>query len=82
MIAELQKLKDEHGDLDIYENTDWGTVQKRESRYKPYVRKIHYKKFEDDDALRDELHYEDVDVEDKDIYDVDLTRPIVKGIMI
>ncbi|AAU85056.1 hypothetical protein BCBBV1cgp9 [Bacillus phage BCASJ1c] len=82
MIKQLQDIKEEHGDLDLYEYSDIATIIKRENAYLPRVDKIHYKKHADYPSLKDELHNEDLSVSDENIYDIDLSRPIVKGVVI
>jgi hypothetical protein len=82
MIERLKTIQAEHGDLELYEYTDYATIMKRENAYLPRVDKIHYKKHDDFQSLVNELHNEDINVNDEDIYDVDLSKPIVKGVVI
>lgn len=80
MIKNLQEIQNEHGDLDLYEYTDWATTDKYSS--KPKVYKIYSKKWEDAEHMRDELSNGELEENDVDLYDVDLTKPIVKGVIV
>ena len=80
MIKYLQNIQEEHGDLDLYTYTDLATVQKYS--YQPKVYKIYSQKWEDAEHMRNELSNGDLNERDEDLYDVDLTKPIVKGLVI
>ena len=82
MIDHLKSIQEFHGDLDVYEYTEYATIAKRENNYLPKVDKIHYKKHEEFESLQDELYNDDASIDDKDIYDIDLSRPIVIGVVI
>ncbi|WP_405101686.1 hypothetical protein [Oceanobacillus sp. FSL H7-0719] len=82
MIKKLQDIEREHGDLEIYEHTDWATITRFESVYRPEVAKIYYQNWEDASHMRNELSDGRLDVADADLYDVDLSKPIVKGVII
>lgn len=82
MIKRLQKIQSEHGDLEIYEYTDWAFLRKYETSSFPTVDKIYSRKHEDAEYMRDELSSDDLEVADEELDDVDLTKPIVKGVVI
>jgi hypothetical protein len=79
LIEDLQKLQKDHGDLNVYEYDDWRISLKD---MKPDVRKMHYKKWEDAEYMRDVISDARLEDENFDIYDVDLTRPIQKGLVL
>ena len=82
-IAKLQAIQEEYGDLDVYEYTDWGTIQPYyQSTHRPGVRKIYSQKWEDAEHMRDELSGANIDESDEHIHDVDLSKPIVIGVVI
>ncbi len=73
LIEHLQKQLKEHGDLPVYFEDD-GLIGKETILPKPYKIYTHkYYRF---------LREGPLDIEDEDLYEVDLTKPIVKGIII
>lgn len=80
MINKLQEIKNEHGDLDVYEHTDWATIAK--NSFQPTVYKIYSQKWEGFEHMKNELSEGNLDTADSDLYDVDLTKPIVKGVVV
>lgn len=82
MIEKLQQLQKEHGDLNLYEYNDWATISEYKGEIFPRVNKIYYQKWEDAEHMIDELRGESLGVVDGELYDVDLTKPIVIGVII
>ena len=82
MIEKLQEIKNEHGDLEIYEYTDWATVAKFKSSLTPRVAKIYSQKWEGYEHMQNQLSDGNLDENDEDLHDVDLNKPIVKGLLI
>ena len=83
MIKALQDIEKEHGDLEIYEYTNMATVAKYEGySLRPRVDKIYSQKWEHAAWMRDELSNGELEEADEELYDVDLTKPIVKGVLI
>lgn len=82
MIEKLQQIKEEHGDLSLYEYNDWATISRIESDYIPRVAKIYSQKWEGAEHMRNELSYGNLDEKDEELHDVDLIKPIVKGVII
>ncbi|WP_440110270.1 hypothetical protein [Paenibacillus sp. QZ-Y1] len=80
LIKSLQEIKEEHGDLDLYTYNDWATISKFNTL--PKVNKIYSQKWEEWDRMQNELSNGDINTEDEDLYDVDLRKPIVKGLVI
>lgn len=82
MIEKLQQIKSEHGDLEVY-NSEGAMFFKCDSEYRPRVSKFYYGKWEDfNDYMKDELLEGDIEIPDKELYDVDLTKPITLGVLI
>lgn len=82
MIKALQAIEKEHGDLDIYEYTDWATITKLDGIYRPKISKIYSQKWEKAEHMRGELSDGNLNEKDAELYEVDLTKPIVKGVII
>lgn len=80
MIQKLNAINEEHGDLDIYEHNDWATISPYE--FSPKVNKIYSQKWEDAPHMRDELSNGNLNEQDNELHDVDLTKPIVIGVII
>ncbi|AZV43616.1 hypothetical protein BAOM_3007 [Peribacillus asahii] len=82
MIEKLQRIKNEYGDLEIYEHNDWTTLSKYESGYRPRVSKIYYQKWEDAEHMQNELSEGNVNEADDELFDVDISKPIILGVTI
>lgn len=81
LITKLQQLEKEQGDIDVYETTDWDVI-KYDGLYRPRVSKLYYQKWEDSDEMKRYLSDGNLDEKDTELYDVDLTRPIIKAVII
>lgn len=82
LIKKLQIIQEEYGDLDVYEYNDWATINKFEGNSFPKVSKIYSQKWEDAEHMKNELSNGNLDEKDEELHDVDLTKPIVKGVII
>lgn len=82
MVVKLQRKQKEHGDLDIYTFSDWLTTIKYESDDLPRVAKVYHQKQGNYGLVHSKLSNDDIDIADKDLHNVDLTKPIVKAIII
>lgn len=81
-IAKLQAIQEKYGDIDVYEYTDCGTVQPFQSTMRPEARKIYSQKWEDAEWMENTLSDASIDEIDEEIHDVDLSKPIVVGVVI
>ncbi|WP_405169335.1 hypothetical protein [Paenibacillus sp. FSL H3-0286] len=79
-IDTLQKIKEEHGDLGMFEYNDYATISK--VSYLPKPQKIYSQKWVDADYMKNELSNARIDIEDKDLYNVNLKKPIIIGVVI
>ncbi|OMD67632.1 hypothetical protein BSK50_30020 [Paenibacillus odorifer] len=79
-IEALQKIKEEHGDLDMFEYNDWATISR--VGFLPKPQKIYSQKWLDADYMKGELSNGNIDIEDKDLYDVNIKKPIIFGVVI
>lgn len=80
MIQKLNVIYEEHGDLDIYEHNDWATISPYD--FSPKVNKIYSQRWEDAPHMRDELSNGNLNELDNELHDVDLSKPIVIGVII
>lgn len=81
LIIKLQKLKSEHGDLEVYETTDCDVI-KYDTEFRPKAVKLYHQKWEDADYMKDCLSDGNLDESDAELHDVDVKRPIIKAIII
>lgn len=81
MITKLEKIQKEHGDLELY-CVDDCRIYECNSNYSATVKKLYYQKWEDTEYMRDVLADDDVNIKDEDLDDVDLTKPIIKAVII
>lgn len=73
LIDHLQKQLEEHGDLPVYYCDD---ARIGEQNYLPEPSKVYSYK------SHDMLNNDSLDIQDKDLYDVNLAKPIIKAIII
>lgn len=81
MIKALENIEKEHGNLEIYAEADGGTYQYSGDVY-PQVVKTYYRRGEDAKWMKGYLDNDDFNKKDEELYDVDLTKPIIKGVVI
>lgn len=79
LILKLQDIQNKYGDLDLY--TEYDTLISK-GYYEPNVSKLYYQHWEDSPHMINELSFSSITEVDEELYDVDLTRPIVKGLVL
>ena len=81
LIRKLQSIQEEHGDLELYIPDD-AFIYKYDSEFGSEVKKMYYRKWEDADYMREYISYGDLDAKDEELYDVDLSKPIFKAVIL
>lgn len=81
LVKKLEMVQEEHGDLDLY-IPDEAFIFKYDSEFSVRVKKMYYKKWEDAEYMRKFIAYGDLDEKDEELFDVDLSKPIFKAVIL
>lgn len=84
LINKLEVIKNLHGDLDLYTHVGYGeSITRLEGDYCPNPVKLYYPKLNKyNEGWLDELKSDELSTNDTDLRGADLTRPIIKGLII